>query len=163
MNFWLLPSWFSRFDTDRPIPADKHISLAIMDYEIKPKMIDTSKRFVSSFGKHERECAAWWLVKFAQDRGSSWEPIELSDIENYIDRNMIEGDSCVYWERPVYNKGVLTWERGSWISNGCFLISWGEQLKENIWIIRVGDKLHFTKEFVDRCYKSPKKSMDYYL
>ncbi len=94
---------------------------------ITPDDIDLSRHLWDSFGNHETETSAYWLVSLAQKRGAGWEPFTQDQIEAFYSRTYREG-------RFSFNK----------------LISHGYIKHEN-------QVFHFTEDFITRCYTSSQR------
>lgn len=62
-----------------------------MTTDIKPIEIDASEPLFSTFGAHEAEVAAMWIIQFCQYR-KSWEPFLREDIQDFYQEHGGQGD-----------------------------------------------------------------------
>ncbi len=105
------------------------------NYAIHPNHINTSQRFHHAFGHYETEGSALILVRFAQQRKKKWEPFTLADIDAFYSE-AFRFRSQTFNNAPfIFN---LLIEPGA---SGC-------------WIVEDSGVLHFTYDFVARCFKS---------
>lgn len=60
------------------------------EYTVNPSDIDAREcarlNFFETFGRHETESSAWWIVRFCQTRGS-WEPFSFRQIASFFIAN----------------------------------------------------------------------------
>lgn len=96
---------------------------------ILPRDIDATQHFWAAFRHVETEISAGWLVRFAQERGTGWEPFTREDIEAFYGRKHNDGFT--------FNRLIS----GGWI------------------VQDTEDRYHFTDDFVRRCHDaSPAKA-----
>jgi len=92
---------------------------------ITPEDIVITNHLWDSFGQHESEISADWLVRFAQDRKQGWRPFSHDDIEAFYSRSgKLHGFS--------FNRLV----------SGGFI----RMTADNTY--------HYTEDFVARCYRA---------
>jgi hypothetical protein len=99
--------------------------------KVQPDDIDCSKHFYSAFGQMETEISANWLVRFAQERRSGWDPFTGSDIEAfYLSAGFTDG---FRFNRLICDGFILEEEYS--------------QMERGMW-----RRYRFTHEFVVRCW-----------
>lgn len=111
------------------------------NYLVRPEHIPVDWDCRSSFGKHEPETAARYIVKLCQQSGG-WKPFTYSEIQAIYqqDSSVEKGDKFDFrgLERPLPR-----WELESGTRGG--------------WIVKLGDKYYISQLFVDNIWESAQK------
>lgn len=109
---------------------------------IQPKQINASEPFSSTFGAHEAEVAAMWIVRFCQERGN-WSRFSLNEIQDFYAR---KGGKGSFWfccllaicDTDAYHVMSSTPIRDKQ--------SWIEQDEQGHY--------YLTKQFIEKCFKN---------
>jgi hypothetical protein len=104
---------------------------------ITPEDIKITDHLWDSFGQHETEVSAEWLVKFAQARGKGWTPFTYSEIEAFYSKSgRLRGFT---FNRLISGRFIHE------IPAGVV----GNETNDSVY--------HYTEDFIARCYKSASK------
>lgn len=107
-------------------------------FPVQPDGIDTSRHFWDAFDHSETEISARWLVRFAQAHGRGWEPFTAEQIEQFY-----QEESGGKLRNFSFNRLIEPgWSYGR---------PGERELKGGGWIVKNGDLLYFTPDFVLRC------------
>lgn len=115
---------------------------------IKPIEIDASEPLFSTFGAHEAEVAAMWIIRFCQYR-KSWEPFLREDIQDFYENHGGQGDfhfCCLIdmCDTDVYHVMAETSDKVPWIP----------QIKDDLGQFIIPD------EFVEKAYAEHERLYD---
>ncbi len=116
--------------TIRPIAEDSGTD----KYPIRPKDIDTTRHFLSAFGKGEVEVAAQYVVRFCQKLGG-WKAFTKEDLNKF------------YLENGGAKEWVFERKRS-------FPFHW---LNDRLLVKRPDGRYCVTDLFIDRCFNSSPK------
>lgn len=106
-----------------------------------PNDIDTSEPFFSTFGAHEADVAAQWIVRYCQFYGNVWQSFSHEEIESFYQARHGTADKF----------------RFCCLIDSCDTDAYhimAELPNKQPWIERMLDgRYRITKEFALRCYK----------
>jgi hypothetical protein len=91
---------------------------------ITPEDISLGQHLFAAFDHYETEIAASWLVNFAKERKQGWTPFTIGEIENFY--------------RQTFPTETFNFQK---LLTGGFIRAEGE-------------RLHFTEDFISRCYSA---------
>ena len=111
--------------------------LAPSGFSPKPSEIKMDGHFWNAFENNETEISAWWLVELARKHGD-WRPFTREEIEQFYGQKHKDG----FTFNRLIERGV-----GYGMPGQRYLTGGG-------WIVPRDGLLHFTEEFVMRCYLS---------
>ncbi|MCL5411071.1 MAG: hypothetical protein M1324_04525 [Patescibacteria group bacterium] len=146
----------------------KKVIVGYKTYLIQPDHINTDpntgpegSHFFDAFGNTETEVSARWLVRFAQQRGSGWEPFALNEIEAFYNRGGHKGFSFNHLINPgqaFANAAEAFGAIASSPNSMAAVLTAAHQPTVSVgggWIVAGDDeKYYFTHEFVSRCYQA---------
>lgn len=112
------------------------------DYPIKPEDIDATRHFFEAFDHTETEISARWVVRLCQEKGH-WGPFTEAELTAFYHREF--PDSTFRFHRLVEPQMSYSLRGGGGMCGGG-------------WLVREGDTLRVTHNFITRCFKaSPAK------
>ncbi len=106
-------------------------------FRIVPNDIGMSHRMWDAFGHLETDTSAGWIVMLCQERGT-WAPFTQAELDAFYHR--VRPNESFNFNRLI-NAGLAHYARGSVMMGGG-------------WIVREGDVLYVTEDFVLRCFKA---------
>jgi hypothetical protein len=107
---------------------------------ITPEDIKITDHLWDSFGQHETEVSAEWLVKFAQARGTGWTPFTYDDIEAFYSKS---GRLRGFTFNRLISGGFIVLAKAGTIG-----------FEDAAFVGYTKDVYHYTEDFIARCYKS---------
>ena len=75
----------------------------VTNYPIRPEDIDTEEHFWESFGSHELEILAHWIVEFCQKRGN-WGPFTKIELEAFYASKVGRETDFSCWVKKLAEK-----------------------------------------------------------
>ena len=137
-------------------------------YPIQPNHINTDpttgpegEHFFDAFNNTETELSARWLVRFAQQRDSGWEPFTLDEIETFYNEGGYKGfafNRLVNAAQVFANAAEAFGAMADSPNSMAAVLTAANQPTVNVgggWIVAGDDeKYYFTHEFVSRCFQA---------